>query len=132
MITYYVRVQNDGNYNDTLQTINGCDSIIVTMLTVNPVYNVNNPQTICAGGNYMFNGNTYTIAGNYNDTLQTVNGCDSIIVTMLTVNPTYTVNNPQTICAGGSYMFNGNTYTIAGNYNDTLQTVNGCDSIARA
>lgn len=118
-----------GNYNDTLHTVNGCDSIIVTILTVNPTYSVNNPQTICNGHSYGINGHTYSVAGNYNDTLHTVNGCDSIIVTMLTVNPTYTSNNSQTICNGGAYNFNGHTYSVAGNYNDTLHTVNGCDSI---
>ena len=118
-----------GNYTDTLSTINGCDSIIATQLSINTVYNVNNPQTICSGNSYVINGNTYTVAGNYTDTLSTINGCDSIIVTQLTVNPVYNANNPQTICSGNSYVFNGNTYTVTGNYTDTLSTINGCDSI---
>ncbi len=118
-----------GNYNDTLTTVNGCDSIIITQLTVNPIYSANNPQTICNGELYVFNGNTYTTTGNYNDTLTSINGCDSIIITQLTVNPIYSANNPQTICNGELYVFNGNTYTTTGNYNDTLTTVNGCDSI---
>jgi gliding motility-associated-like protein/uncharacterized repeat protein (TIGR01451 family) len=118
-----------GIYHDTMATVHGCDSIIVTQLTVNPVYSVNNPQTICNGNSYMINGHAYTIAGNYKDTLATVHGCDSIIVTQLTVNFVYNVNNPQTICNGNSYNINGHTYTIAGNYKDTLTTVHGCDSI---
>jgi hypothetical protein len=77
----------------------------------------------------VFNSKTYTFAGTYRDTLQSVSGCDSIVVTQLTVNPTYSVNNPRTICSGGSYVFNSNTYTIAGTYRDTLQSVSGCDSI---
>ncbi|MBI5539450.1 MAG: DUF3494 domain-containing protein [Bacteroidia bacterium] len=118
-----------GNYNDTLTSISGCDSIIVTQLSVSPLFTTNNPQTICNGGSYIFNGNTYTLAGNYNDTLISIAGCDSIIVTQLSVVPFYTTNNPQTICNGGSYIFNGNTYTLAGNYNDTLISIAGCDSI---
>jgi len=118
-----------GNYNDTLTSMHGCDSIIITQLTVNPVYTINNPQTICDGDSYMFNGHTYTVTGIYNDTLTSMHGCDSIIITQLTVNPVYTINNPQTICDGDSYMFNGHTYTVAGNYNDTLTSMYGCDSI---
>ena len=118
-----------GNYNDTLTTVHGCDSIIITHLTVNPVYAINNPQTICSGSSYVFNGHTYSVAGNYNDTLTSVHGCDSIIITHLTLNPVYILNNPQTICSGSSYVFNGHTYSIAGNYNDTLTSVHGCDSI---
>jgi len=118
-----------GSYNDTLQTVLGCDSIIITQLTVNPVFSTNNPQTICSGESYTFNGHTYTATGSYNDTLQTVLGCDSIIITQLTVNPVFSTNNPQTICSGESYTFNGHVYTATGSYNDTLQTVLGCDSI---
>jgi hypothetical protein len=119
-----------GNHRDTLVSSSGLkDSILVLQLTVNPTYSVNNPRTICSGGSYVFNSNTYTVAGTYRDTLQSVTGCDSIVVTQLTVNPTYSVNNPRTICSGGSYVFNSNTYTVAGTYRDTLQSVSGCDSI---
>jgi hypothetical protein len=118
-----------GTYHDTLTDISGCDSIIVTQLTVNPTYSINNPQTICAGDSYMFNGNTYTTAGTYHDTLTSMSGCDSIIVTQLTVNPVYSVNNPQQICGGSSYTINGHTYTMAGTYNDTLTSISGCDSV---
>ncbi len=33
------------------------------------------------------------------------------------------------ICEGGSYLFNGQTLTIAGVYSDTIAVVNSCDSI---
>ncbi len=118
-----------GNYLDTLITIHGCDSIVTTQLTVNPSFSVNNPQTICNGGAYVFNGHTYTTTGNYFDTLSTLLGCDSIIKIQLTVNPTFSLNNHQSFCTGGSYVFNGHTYTSTGNYYDSLTTVRGCDSV---
>ena len=118
-----------GTYTDTLQAVNGCDSVVTTVLTVNPTYEVNNPQAICDGDSYTINGNTYTDAGTYTDVFQTVNGCDSVVTTVLTVHPTYEVNNPQAICDGDSYTINGNTYTDAGTYTDVFQTVNGCDSV---
>ena len=117
-----------GTYTDVLQTVNGCDSIVSTILTENQTYNVNNPQTICQGETYTINGNNYTIGGTYTDVFQTINGCDSIVSTILTVNQTYEVNNPQTICQGESYNINGNNYTIAGTYTDIFQSINGCDS----
>lgn len=120
---------NPGNYIDTLLTYHGCDSIITTNLTVNPVYMMNNPQVICYGESYTFNGHTYTSTGNYNDTLSTTVGCDSIIITQLTVNPTYLVTNSQIICSGDSFIFNGNSYYLSGNYYDSLTTIQGCDSI---
>ncbi|MEI6823054.1 MAG: ice-binding family protein, partial [Bacteroidota bacterium] len=118
------------NYNVIVSgTCSPNDTSINVTLFVNSVYSTNNPQTICNGSSYILNGHTYTIAGNYNDTLTTINGCDSIILTHLIVNSVYSTNNTQTICNGSSYVFNGHTYTIAGNYNDTLTTINGCDSI---
>ncbi len=116
-------------YVDVMQSVNGCDSIVTTILTVNPTFAVTNPQSICPGGSYSINGNTYTAANTYTDVIQSVNGCDSIVTTILTVNPIYAVNNPQSICTNGSYTINGNTYTVAGNYVDNLQTISGCDSI---
>ena len=35
----------------------------------------------------------------------------------------------DTICAGDTYTWNGNTYTKPGSYTDTLQNIYGCDSI---
>jgi PKD repeat protein len=118
-----------GTYVDTFFTANNCDSVVTTVLSVNQVYAVNNPQTICDGGFYIINGNTYTTAGTYVDTFFTANNCDSVVTTVLSVNQVYAVNNPQTICDGGFYIINGNTYTMAGTYVDTFFTANNCDSV---
>ncbi|MBK6821604.1 MAG: hypothetical protein IPG87_00840 [Saprospiraceae bacterium] len=40
---------NAGSYLDTLQTLNGCDSIIRTSLTVHPIFALQNPRMICEG-----------------------------------------------------------------------------------
>lgn len=117
-----------GTYSDLLQTMEGCDSLVTTILTVNPVYSSNNPQVICQGETFVFNGNTYSSSGSYPNLFQSINGCDSTVTIQLTVNPTFTANNPQTICSGGSYSINGNTYTAAGTYTDIFQSVKGCDS----
>lgn len=44
-----------------------------------------NPQSICIGESYSINSHVYMDEGTYLDTLQTTNGCDSIIETALTV-----------------------------------------------
>jgi hypothetical protein len=119
---------NSGTYVNVLQSIYGCDSTITTVLTVRPTYTINNPQTICQGESYTINGNTYTTTGTHSDVFQSINGCDSTIITNLTVGQTYNVSNPQSICEGESYSVGGNTYSSAGNYTDVLQSINGCDS----
>ena len=53
-------------------------------------------DTICAGENYTWHGNTYTKPGTYTDTLTNISGCDSIVTLHLEVLPdppmTFTVN----------------------------------------
>lgn len=118
-----------GVYVDTLQTVNGCDSVITLTLTVNPVYNTPIAHVMCEGESFDFFGQTLTAAGTYTHTLQTVNGCDSVITLALTVNPVYNTPITHVMCQGESYDFFGNTLTETGIYVDTLQTVNGCDSV---
>ena len=115
----------------TLQTVNGCDSVVTMTLTVNPIYNVTDEATICASAlPYEWNGVTFTEAGTLTATLQTVDGCDSVVVMTLTVNPIYNVTDEATICASAlPYEWNGVTFTEAGTQVATLQTVNNCDSV---
>ncbi len=118
-----------GNYPVTFQSVSGCDSTVTLNLTVNPTYNLTQNATICQGGSYTFGGTNYSVAGDYPVTFQTVNGCDSVVTLHLVVNPAFTSDNYQTICQGGSYVFDGTAYSTAGNYAGTFQTVSGCDSL---
>jgi hypothetical protein len=76
-----------GNYVDTLQTVFQCDSIVATSLLVNPVYDMDFQPIICDRESVQVGNKVYINAGSYLDTLQTTNGCDSIIRTSLTVHP---------------------------------------------
>ena len=118
-----------GTYSDTLQTINGCDSVIVLTLSVNPVATTPLSATICSNEAYDFHGRDLTQAGTYSDTLQTINGCDSIIVLTLSVNHVYHDTINVAICEGSVYTENGFNESEAGTYTQNLQTVNDCDSI---
>ncbi len=118
-----------GTYYDSLKTSKGCDSIIITTLAVNPKYTQNQSKIICQGDSIRLGGSYQTTSGTYTDVLFTSNGCDSIIVTQLMVNPSYMIQDTKTICQGdsvfiaGSYRYTGSTY-----YNN-LTTSKGCDSI---
>ncbi|MEI7802013.1 MAG: hypothetical protein WCI97_05180, partial [Bacteroidota bacterium] len=120
-----------GQYITTLTSVNGCDSVITTNLSVNSILtSVVNAQ-ICSGGNYVLpNGASTSSAGQYITTLTSVNGCDSVITTNLSVNSILTsVVNAQ-ICSGGNYVLpNGASTSSAGQYITTLTSLNGCDSV---
>ncbi len=118
-----------GSYTQTLQTVNGCDSIVTLNLSVNPVESTNLTAAICEGSAYTENGFNVSEAGTHTLNLQTVNGCDSIVTLTLSVNPVESTNLTAAICEGSAYTENGFNVNEAGTYTQTLQTVNGCDSI---
>jgi gliding motility-associated-like protein len=118
-----------GVYNDTLTAIGGCDSIVSTTLTVNTFISSPQNETICPGDSILLGGAYQTLAGIYNDTLTSAAGCDSILMTTLTINPYITSSQNATICFGDSILLGGAYQTLAGVYNDTISATTGCDSI---
>ena len=123
-----------GMYNHTLTSVvTGCDSIAVLNLTVLPeiLPEVTNGST-CAGVAYEWRGKAYTEAGTYTDSVKTENGCDSVYVLNLQVWPAVAPTEVyDTICAGETYTYNGETYITSIVKDVTLTSVNGCDSIVR-
>ncbi len=126
-----VATNTAGTYIDTLQTINGCDSIITTNLAVNPTYAISVFDTICSSLNYTLpSGNVVNATGTYVDSLSTINGCDSVITTNLFVTPAPVTQVFDSICPNQNYTLpSGTVVTAAGIYTDTLTTNAGCDSI---
>ncbi|MCB0518281.1 MAG: HYR domain-containing protein, partial [Saprospiraceae bacterium] len=118
-----------GNYQDTLTSSLGCDSIVNLSLTVLPVFTTNLVESICDGESYVVGASTFTLSGNYLDTLASSLGCDSIVNLSLTVLPVFTINVVESICDGESFMVGGSVYSVSGNYQDTLTSNLGCDSI---
>lgn len=118
-----------GIYLDTNLTVLGCDSIIETDLMVNPVFTVNNTISICQGDSTLVHGSFESVAGVYTDTLMATTGCDSIVNITLNVNPNYFIQTTAAICQGDSILLGGSYQFASGVYNDTVSTVNGCDSI---
>jgi gliding motility-associated-like protein len=119
-----------GTYTATLTNAAGCDSIATLVLTIKQKTNSTTNASICTGGSYLFNGTTYTTAGTYTATLTNAVGCDSIATLVLNIKQKTSSTTNAGICTGGSYLFNGTTYTTAGTYTTTLTNAVGCDSIA--
>lgn len=120
-----------GTYTTTLSTVNNCDSVITTQLTVYPTFVSTTNVSVCQGETYTLpNGTTVIAAGSYPVTFQTIHGCDSVIITNLSINPTYTVTINAAICEGQTYTLpDGSTASTVGTYPTFFQTINGCDSI---
>ncbi len=124
--TLFVSPSTTTQYVVTIDGTNDTVSVVV-----HPTYSTNLNASICQGDSILLGGAYQTTSGVYNDTLSTVKGCDSILVTTLTVNPVSTGNTNATICQGDSILLGGAYQTTSGNYNDTIVggSANGCDSI---
>ena len=122
-------VSEAGVYTQTLTSVNGCDSVVTLTLNVNPIFNTELVATICQGQVYNEQGFNVSEAGTYTQTLQTVNGCDSIVTLTLNVNPIFNTELSATICEGQVYNEQGFNVNEAGVYTQTLTSANGCDSI---
>jgi len=103
----------------------------ITLVDMCNIPNTNLPAvSICMGDSTIIFGNYENQAGNYVDTITTSNGCDSVIIQNLIVEQAFTQQLTDTVlCYGDSLLIFGNWITDSGIYYDSLQSVNGCDSI---
>ena len=132
----YTESDSTARYRYPSTSGNGCDSIVTLYLTMYYSETRDISDTICAGNNY--NANTFYIPANelpsqgiYRDskvTGSTINGCDSVTILTLRVNPVST--SVENVKACQNYTWNGITYTTDGTYTQYGQNVYGCDSTA--
>jgi gliding motility-associated-like protein len=120
--------REEGNYQ-VLLTKNGvCQLSDFYDYTV-PVFSSNSRVTVCPGASYRIGNDVYTRSGQYRSTLQTRDGCDSIIYLDLTV-------LSETVDTTEEYFFKGEVFRT-GNYafrypveaDLTFQSNLGCDSL---
>lgn len=101
----------------------------LTIYSLSAVTN-NINASICHGETYSLNGFNVDSAGTYIQSLNTINGGDSIVTLNLSLYPTVdTTHFTASICQGETYLLNGFNTDTAGIYTQNLQSINGCDSI---
>ncbi len=128
MTTQNVTITSSGNYFVTATNAAGCTaSSSIFSVVVNPTYTSSVNRYIALGTSYTLpNGATVSTGGTYNVTLQTVQGCDSTIITNLTL-----VNvNDNNLCTTDSCdLLTGSVTHTAVNVDDGNPcTIDGCDS----
>jgi hypothetical protein len=116
------------NGNITVTANNACGSSTAQTLavTINPIYTTNTTTAICQNDSILLGGAYQKTAGSYTDLLQSIKGCDSTVITALTINPlpTVTTTGDTSICAGGTATitaYGATTYTWQpGNLNGSM------------
>jgi gliding motility-associated-like protein len=81
--TNFLGHSESGNYTDTLNTVDGCDSVVHLALSVRMHSGYDTTVTICSEQYYYAGGAMRNQAGWYTDTFRNAAGCDSIVVTRL-------------------------------------------------
>lgn len=115
-----------------LQTTEGCDSIVELNLRIHPTHYYEERLETCDNEPLTWHGKTYQQSGTYYDSLSTVTwGYDSIHALVLTVQPTYLIDEHVQIIRGATTTLHGIDISREGTYMDTLTSVHGCDSIYR-
>ena len=87
MTTQNINATVSGDYSVTETNANGCSATSsLTSILVNPTYSSIINASICPGSSYTLpNGQVVSTAGNYVSSFSTIDGCDSIINTSLTI-----------------------------------------------
>ena len=120
-----------GVYSKTLTSSCGCDSIITLNLTIVDSYE-QTVNAVSCDGSYVWltpKGDTIiTESGSFTKRFQTAGGCDSVVTLNLSMGSASTNHAQATIC-GGSYTWEGQTYTKSGQYTRTFASAMGCDSV---
>lgn len=126
-------VPNEGDTFDIMLRVgfNGCfgyDTITVYAPAIGESYG-DTSAFICQGEGTVFNGKTYTEAGDYIDTLKTVFGCDSILELHLSVLIPDTTVTFDTICSDEVFEFFGQQLNSTGQYEHHVKSSIGCDTL---
>ena len=76
-----------GIYTDTSISLSGCIHVETLDLTIYSSFNFSQNFSLCEGDSVFVGSNTYYNSGIYTNIFQTVNGCDSAVITDLIVYP---------------------------------------------
>lgn len=118
-----------GLYSDTLKAGAGCDSVVITGLEVQQDTQYTRKIYLCDGDTLYLGTNKYTQTGVYTENLSRISGCDSVVITDLTVLKNVRKNENITLCDDQPVMIRGKLIYPPAVYSDTLSTYQGCDSI---
>jgi gliding motility-associated-like protein len=128
-------VNTSGVYDVVYKTVNGCDSLVRTNLIVYPeIKTILPPVFVCEGPTpYVLpDGSTASSTGIYTvkSPIPAATGCDSLLVTDLTVFETFAKTINVDLCASEVFTLpDGTIVNSVGTYVVPLLTVNGCDSV---
>ena len=118
----------DTTVYDSLQTVVGCDSVLVLNLTIIPFDTIEEtPIVLCLGDTANWRGHLLSEPGVYCDTAFSQN---TIYMVTVMVNPTYFIQDNLSVPEGSlPYVWRGRQFYGSATAYDSLTTRAGCDSV---
>ena len=98
-----------GTYENTFNSIHGCDSVVTTTITILPAVMIQVQEDTCDA----------SAVGVFVTTIDNPNGCDTVVTTTITLIPPDTTFITQSTCV----------WSQSGTHTDTLTNQAGCDSL---
>jgi hypothetical protein len=120
---------NSGTYQDTLQTVKGCDSLLTVDLTIKNPTRDTLTVTRCDSFTLPSGRKTVTKSGQYQDTLTNAVGCDSLVLVKATIQQSVYDTFQADFCHSYTVPSGDETYYDRGQVFDTLPAGNGCQQI---
>jgi len=120
-----------GMYETTLQSTQGCDSVIITNLTIASTVTIWEEVNICDGESYTLPDGAIVMEQDFYFSSVTNNdGCTQRYRTNITVNKIDLINTWVFICRGENYTLpDGRIVSDEGTYANNFTSIYGCDSI---
>lgn len=118
-----------GNYSCIVTNSCGAQDTVEVTLTDPAIQQTTNNIQLCEGESYTLGSKTYSVTGQYTDSVSSPTGCRSLVITNLTINPRVRRTIQVNVCAGDSFTIANRSYAVSGTYTDTLVARTGCDSI---
>ena len=124
-----IEYNESGDYTLPISWTDSSRVVKTLHLTVNKSFYGERNISLCAGDTFLFKGRQYYANGEFNDTIPSNAGCDSIIKYIISIHPTYDKIFEKHISDKQPYVFHDRVLTLSGTYEWTGKTIHGCDSM---
>lgn len=118
-----------GVYTDIIATDEGCDSTVITTLAIGEEISIEQEISICAGESFTVGADTYDVSGTYTNVLESIDGCDSLVSTILDIAEEINTEQEFALCDGEFIWVGDSYYDETGSYINDFESIDGCDSI---
>ena len=122
-----------GDYTYDYENDEGCPSVDTLHLTIYQSVKMDTVAVICEDElPYLFMDSVLMEGGEFEFRMQTIHGCDSIVLLHLSVNEVFERDTTVNVCDNWlPYLFSDSLLTEGGDYEFSEKSLYGCDSLVR-